>query len=160
MATFSGSVIDGIDGLAAGVMSSAFVSFAVIAFGNHQIDLAAFCAVVAGGILSFLWFNIPPARFYLGETGMIGITVTLAVVAFLTNEVLVLPIVAFPLVITSLSSSIQMISKKYFGYKVFKIAPLHHHFEAMGWPKTKITMRYWVISIVCGLLGAIIALIS
>ncbi len=160
MATFSGSVIDGIDGLAAGVMSSAFVAYSVIAFGNHQIDLSAFCAVVAGGILAFLWFNIPPARFYLGETGMIGITVTLAVVAFLTNEVLVLPIVAFPLVITSLSSSIQMFSKKYFGYKVFKIAPLHHHFEAMGWPKAKITMRYWVISIVCGLLGAIVALIS
>ena len=141
-------------------MSSAFVAYSVIAFGNHQIDLSAFCAVVAGGILAFLWFNIPPARFYLGETGMIGITVTLAVVAFLTNEVLVLPIVAFPLVITSLSSSIQMISKKYFGYKVFKIAPLHHHFEAMGWPKAKITMRYWVISVVCGLLGAIVALIS
>ncbi len=160
LGTFSGSVIDGIDGLAAGVMSSAFVAYSVIAFGNHQIDLAAFCAVVAGGILAFLWFNIPPARFYLGETGMIGITVTLAIVAFLTKEVLVLPIVAFPLVATSLSSSIQMFSKKYFGKKVFKIAPLHHHFEAMGWPSYKVTMRYWIISIVCGLLGAIIALVG
>lgn len=158
--TFSGSVIDGIDGLAAGVMTSAFVAYSVIAFASHQIDLAAFCAVIAGGILAFLWFNIPPARFYLGETGMIGITVTLAIVAFLTKQVLILPIVAFPLVITSLSSSIQIISKKYFHKKVFKIAPLHHHFEAMGWPSYKVTMRYWIISIVCGLLGTIIALIS
>ena len=158
--TFSGSVIDGIDGLAGGVMASAFVAYSVIAFGNHQIDLAAFCAVIAGGILAFLWFNIPPARFYLGETGMIGITVTLAIVAFLTKEVLVLPIVALPLVVTSLSSSIQIISKKYFGKKVFKIAPLHHHFEALGWPSYKVTMRYWIISIVCGLLGAVIALVS
>lgn len=91
---------------------------------------------------------------------MIGITVTLAIVAFLTKQVLILPIVAFPLVITSLSSSIQIISKKYFHKKVFKIAPLHHHFEAMGWPSYKVTMRYWIISIVCGLLGTIIALIS
>lgn len=158
--TFSGSVIDGIDGLAGGVMASAFAAYSVIAFGNNQIDLAAFCAVIAGAILSFLWFNIPPARFYLGETGMIGITVTLAVVAFLTKEVLILPIVALPLVLTSLSSAIQITSKKYFGYKVFRIAPLHHHFESMGWPSYKVTMRYWIISIVCGLLGAIIALIS
>ncbi len=160
LGTFSGSVIDGIDGLAAGVMSTAFSAFGIIAFAQNQIDLATFCAVIVGATLAFLWFNIPPARFYLGETGMLGLTVTLAVVAFLTEQVLVLPIIALPLVLTSLSSFIQMNSKKYFGVKVFKIAPLHHHFEALGWPSYKVTMRYWVISIICAVFGTIIALVG
>ncbi len=157
---FSGSIIDGIDGLAAGVMSSAFSAYMLIAFAQNQIDLAAFCAVIVGGLLAFLWFNIPPARFYLGETGMLGLTVTLAVVAFLTQQVVVLPLIAFPLVITSFSSSVQMFSKRHFGKKVFLVAPLHHHFEALGWPSYKVTMRYWIISIVCAILGTVIALLG
>lgn len=157
---FSGSVIDGIDGLAAGVMAAAFAAYAIIATAQHQIDIAAFCAAIIGGIMAFLWFNIPPARFYLGETGMMGITITLAVVAFLTDQVVVLPIIALPLIVTSLSSSAQMFSKKYFGKKLFRIAPLHHHFEAMGWPRPKVTMRYWIISIICAFIGTIIALIG
>jgi phospho-N-acetylmuramoyl-pentapeptide-transferase len=116
--------------------------------------------VVVGGILAFLWFNIPPARFYMGETGMLGLTVTLAIIAFLTREVLILPIIAFPLFVTSLSSSVQMFSKKYFHRKVFKVAPIHHHFEALGWPSYKVTMRYWVISIIFALIGVMIALIG
>ena len=158
--TFSGSIIDGIDGLAAGVMSSAFAAYMLIAFAQHQIDLAAFCAVIVGGLLAFLWFNIPPARFYLGETGMLGLTVTLAIVAFLTKQVVVLPLIAFPLVITSLSSSIQMFSKRHFNKKIFLIAPIHHHFEAVGWPSYKVTMRYWIISIVCAIFGTLIALLG
>lgn len=157
---FTGSVIDGIDGLAAGVMASSYSAYMMIAFFNNQIDLAAFCAVIVGGILAFLWFNIPPARFYLGETGMLGLTVTLAVVAFLTHEVLLLPIIAFPLFITSASSSIQMFSKKYFGKKVFKVAPIHHHFEALGWPSYKVTMRFWVISVITAILGTIISILG
>lgn len=160
LGVFSGSVIDGIDGLAGGVMASAYAGYMLVAFAQNQIDLAAFCAVVVGGILAFLWFNIPPARFYLGETGMLGLTVGLAIVAFLTREVLLLPIIAFPLFATSLSSSIQMFSKKYFGKKVFRIAPVHHHFEAIGWPSYKVTMRYWIISIITAILGAIIAILS
>lgn len=157
---FSGSIIDGIDGLAAGVMSAAFSAYMIIAFAHNQIDLAAFCAVIVGGLLAFLWFNIPPARFYLGETGMLGLTITLAVVAFLTKEVVVLPLIAFPLVITSLSSSIQMFSKRHFGRKIFRVAPLHHHFEAIGWPSYKVTMRYWIISIICAIFGTVIALLG
>lgn len=157
---FSGSIIDGIDGLAAGVMSSAFSAYMIIAFSRNQIDLAAFCAVIVGGLLAFLWFNIPPARFYLGETGMLGLTITLAVVAFLTKEVAVLPIIAFPLVVTSFSSSIQMFSKRHFGKKIFRVAPLHHHFEAIGWPSYKVTMRYWIISIICAIFGTVIALLG
>lgn len=160
LGTFTGSVIDGIDGLAAGVMASAFGAYALIAFEQQQYDIAAFCATIIGGTLAFLWFNIPPARYYLSETGMLGLTVTLAIVAFLTGQVLVLPIIAFPLVATSLSSSIQMFSKKFFGKKVFRIAPLHHHFEAIGWPSHKVTMRYWVVSVICALFGVVIALLG
>lgn len=158
--TFTGSVIDGIDGLAGGVMAAAYAGYMLVAFSQNQIDLAAFCAVVMGGILAFLWFNIPPARFYLGETGMLGLTVALAIVAFLTREVLLLPIIAFPLFATSVSSSIQMFSKRYFGKKVFRIAPIHHHFEAIGWPTYKVTMRYWIIAIVTAILGAILSILS
>lgn len=160
LGVFSGSVIDGIDGLAGGVMISSFASYMVIAFMNNQIDLAAFSGVIVGGLLAFLWFNIPPARFYMGETGMLGLTVTLSIIAFLTKQPLLLIIIAFPLLITSLSSTIQMLSKKYFGRKVFRVAPLHHHFEALGWPSYKVTMRFWIVSVICGFIGIIIALIG
>lgn len=160
LGTFTGSVIDGIDGLAAGVMASAFGAYTLIAFEQQQYDIATFCATLIGGILAFLWFNIPPARYYLGETGMLGLTVTLSIVAFLTGQVMVLPIIAFPLVLTSFSSSVQMFSKKYFGKKIFRIAPIHHHFEAIGWPSYKVTMRYWIMSVICALVGTVIALIG
>src|SRR3989344_6123500 len=130
ISTFSGGVIDGLDGLSGGVLASAFAAYTAIAYANNQIDLAAFSAVTTGAILAFLWFNIPPARFYMGETGIMGLTITLAVLAFLTDSVLILPIVAMPLVITSLSVILQMLSKKWRGGKrLFKLAPLHHHFE-------------------------------
>lgn len=161
LSVFSTSVIDGIDGLSGGVLAIIFTAYSVIAFVQHQIDISAFCAVLAGGILAFLWFNIPPARFYIGETGMLGLTVTLSVIAFLTNSVLVLPIIALPLVITSVSVIMQIISYKYFGKRrVFKVAPLHHHFEAIGWSKEKVVMRYWVISLVFAIVGVIAVLIS
>ncbi len=161
LAVFSSSVIDGIDGLSGGVMASIFVAYTVIAFFNGQVNLAAFCAVVASGILAFLWFNIPPARFYMGESGMIGLTVTISVIAFLTNTVLLLPVIAFPLFVTSLSDIIQMTSKKLRGGKrVFRVAPLHHHFEAIGWPKYKVTMRYWIISIITSIIGVILAILQ
>ncbi|MEK7652362.1 MAG: phospho-N-acetylmuramoyl-pentapeptide-transferase [Patescibacteria group bacterium] len=157
---YSGGVIDGIDGLAGGVFSSAFSAYGVIAFVQNQVDLATFSFVIVGGLLAFLWFNIPPARFYMSETGSMALTMTLAVVAFLTKEVLVLPIIAFPLVITTLSDIIQILSKKLRGKKIFLVAPIHHHFEAKGWPGYKVTMRYWVISVVFAFVGVIIALLK
>ncbi len=160
LALFSSGVIDGIDGLSGGVMATIFSAYAGIAFFQNQIDLAAFCAVIVGGILAFLWFNIPPARFYMSETGILGLTTTLTVVAFLTGHVLLLPIIAFPLFATVLSNIIQVSSKKFRGKKVFLVAPIHHHFEALGWPSYKVVMRYWVISIICAILGMIIALIG
>jgi phospho-N-acetylmuramoyl-pentapeptide-transferase len=159
LAVFSGGIIDGIDGLAGGIMASVFAAYAGIAFFQNQIDIATFCAVVAGGILAFLWFNIPPARFYMGETGILGLTTTITVVAFLTDAVVVLPIIALPLFAASGSAIIQMIARKYFKKKVFKIAPIHHHFEAIGWPSYKVTMRFWVISVVFAIIGMVIALI-
>ena len=161
LATFSGGIIDGLDGLSGGVLASIFGAYSVIAYANNQINIAGFSAVLAGAILAFLWFNIPPARFYMGETGIIGLTITLATLSFLTDSVLILPVVAMPLVLTSLSDIIQMASKKFRnGKKVFKVAPLHHHFEALGWPSYKITMRFWVLSIIFAIVGIILAVIS
>jgi len=161
LSLWSTSIIDGIDGLSGGVLASIFGAYTLIAFFNNQVDIATFCGVITGGILAFLWFNIPPARFYMGETGMIGLTVTLSVIAFMTDTVLLLPLIAFPLFITSLSALIQMISKKLrHGKKVFLFAPLHHHFEALGWPKYKVTMRYWIIGVMTAIMGVIISLID
>jgi len=164
---YSGGIIDGIDGLSAGVFGSIFAAYAVIAFFQNQINLAAFCAVIIGSILAFLWFNIPPARFYMTETGSMALTITIAVVAFMTDSlgkgrgIAVLPIIALPLIVTTLSVIIQVISKKFRnGKKVFRIAPLHHHFEAIGWPGYKVAMRYWIVAIVCAVFGVILALIK
>ena len=161
LATFSTSVIDGIDGLSGGVLASVFAAFSVIAFVNNQIDISALSGALAGGVLAFLWFNVPPARFYMGETGMLALTVVLSVIAFLTDSVLLLPIIALPLVATSLSVIIQIISYKYFNKRrVFKVAPLHHHFQAIGWSREKVVMRYWIVSIICAITGIILVLIS
>lgn len=161
LALFSGGVIDGIDGLSGGVMAAIFSAYAGIAFFQNQIDLAAFCAVIVGGILAFLWFNIPPARFYMSETGILGLTTSLTVVAFLTRQVIVLPIIALPLFVSSGSVIIQVLSKKFRnGKKVFLVAPLHHHFEALGWPSYKVTMRFWVLSIIFAMMGMVVALVG
>lgn len=160
LSVFSSGIIDGLDGLAGGVLAIIFAAYSVIAFFNGQIDLATFLAVITGGILAFLWFNIPPARFYMGETGMMALTIVLSTVAFLTDSVLLLPIIALPLVFTTLSALIQIIAKKYFHRKVFRVAPLHHHFESLGWPTYKVTMRYWVISIIFSVIGVIMFFID
>lgn len=160
MATYSGGVIDGIDGLAGGAFASVFAAFAGISLFNGQYDLAAFCTIIVGAILAFLWFNIPPARFYMGETGIMGLCAALTVVAFLTDSVLVLPIIAILLVIESGSVIIQLLSKKFFHKKVFLAAPVHHHFEALGWPPYKVTMRFWIIGVVAAIIGVAIRLLG
>ena len=161
LATFSSSVIDGLDGLSGGVLASCFFAFAVIAFLSDQYDISALSGAITGGILAFLWFNIPPARFYMGETGMLSLTVVLAVLAFLTNSVLLLPVIGLPLVATSASVIIQTKVYKYFGHRrIFRVAPLHHHFQALGWPREKVVMRYWVVSIICAVTGIILFVVS
>lgn len=166
LALYAGGVIDGIDGLAGGVFAFIFMTYAGIAFAQNQIALAAFAASVAGGLLAFLWFNIPPARFYLSETGTMALTVALAVTAFSADTlgegvgVSVLPIIALPLTVTVLTNVLQTFSKKVFRRKIFLVAPIHHHFEAKGWPPYKVTMRYWVITIIAGILGLALALLK
>lgn len=161
LAVFSTSVIDGLDGLSGGVLASIFGAFTVITFINNQMDISALCGAIAGGILAFLWFNIPPARFYMGENGMLALTVVLSVIAFLTDSSLLLPIIAFPLAATTASVLIQMGSYKFFNKRrVFKVAPLHHHFQAIGWTREKVVMRYWIVSVVFAIIGVIIALVG
>jgi len=158
---FSGSVIDGLDGLAGGVFAIMFVIYSLISFVRGQYDLSAFCAILSGTLTAFLWFNIPPARFYMGETGILGLTTTLAVVAFLTNTVLLLPFIAFVLFLEIGSVVIQLTSKKLRnGKKVFLVAPIHHHFEAKGWPSYQVTMRFWLIAGITSVIGLIIFLID
>lgn len=165
LALYAGAVIDGIDGLSGGIYSIIFAAYAGIAFFQNQMDIAGLCAAITGALLAFLWFNIPPARFYLSETGTMGLTLALTAVAFLTDTrgegigVSVLPIIALPLVVTVLSVLLQLISKRVFGKKLFRIAPLHHHFEAIGWPPYKVTMRYWIVGLVAGIIGMSIALL-
>lgn len=159
-ACWSGGIVDGLDGLAGGTFASIFGAYAIIAFSQGKIDLASFCAAVCGTLFAFLWFNIPPARFYMSETGTMGLTLALAVVSFLTNSVYVLPIIGGILVIEVLSCIIQLLSKKFLHKKVFFSTPLHHHFEAMGWPSYKVTMRFWIVGIVLAFIGVAIRLLS
>jgi phospho-N-acetylmuramoyl-pentapeptide-transferase len=157
---FSSNETDGLDGLNGGILLIAFVSFGVIAFTQNKIDLAAFCAVISGSLMAFLWFNIPPARFFMGDTGAISLGATLAVIALMTNSVLVLPIICFVYVVESASVIIQLTSKKLFKKKIFLSTPIHHHFEAIGWPESKITMRAWIITGVTASIGLIIGVIG
>jgi phospho-N-acetylmuramoyl-pentapeptide-transferase len=166
LALYAGGVIDGVDGLSGGVFGSIFMAYSGIAYFQNQINLAALCAAISGATLAFLWFNVPPARFWMTETGTMGLTMTLAVVAFLTDTpgggygFIALPIIAFPLVVTVASNVIQVYAKAVLKRKVFRIAPLHHHFEAIGWPPYKVTMRYWIISLMCAIVGMTVALLK
>lgn len=163
---YASGVIDGIDGLSGGVFASIFASYTIIAFAQNQINLAAFSAAIMGGILAFLWYNIPPARFYMSDTGTMGLTLTIGTLAFMTDNlgggvgISVLPIIGMLLVLTVMSDILQVLSKRFFGRKLFRVAPLHHHFEAIGWPGYKVVMRYWVLSVVFAVAGVIIALAS
>lgn len=161
---YAGGVIDGIDGLAGGIFSTIFAAYAGIAFFQNQMDIAALAGAIAGGLLAFVWFNIPPARFYLSETGTMGLTLALTVIAFLTDTLgqgrglSVLPIIGILLVITVFSNVLQILSKTFLKKKILRIAPLHHHFEAIGWPPYKVTMRYWIVGVIAAITGMMVAL--
>lgn len=165
LAVYAGGTIDGIDGLAGGVFAIIFMAYAGIAFVQGQVSLAAFAATVAGACFAFLWFNIPPARFYMSETGSMALTVALTIVAFSADTlgdgigVFVLPLIALPLTVTVVTTVVQVLSKRLFKKKIFRIVPIHHHFEAIGWPAAKVTMRYWVITIIASVFGLALALV-
>lgn len=162
-ALYASGVIDGIDGLSGGVFASVFSAYGGVAIIQGQNDLAAFCLMVAGAILAFLWFNIPPARFWMTETGSMALTLALAAVALTSDHIVggygiaLLPVIGFLLVITVLSNVAQITYRKCTGKKLLRIAPLHHHFEAIGWPSHKVTMRYWVVSMLSAFAGVILA---
>lgn len=159
LASWAGGVVDGIDGLAGGTFASIFAAFAIIAFSQDSYNLAIFCAILAGTLFSFLWYNIPPAKFYMGETGVLGLSITMAVVAFLTNSIAVLPIIAGILVIEAGSVIVQLFSKKFRGKKIWQSTPIHHHLEAIGWTQPQITMRFWLLGVVLAIIGTAIQLL-
>jgi phospho-N-acetylmuramoyl-pentapeptide-transferase len=156
----SSNETDGLDGLNGGVLLIAFASFGLIAFFQNRMDLASFCAAVSGALLAFLWFNIYPARFFMGDTGAVSLGMTLGVVAMLTNSAVALFIIVFIYLLESGSAAIQLFSKRYFGRKVFLAAPLHHHFEAKGWPEPKVVMRAWIFTFVTALIGVLVGILG
>jgi len=160
VASWAGGVIDGIDGLSGGVFASIFGAFSIIAFAQDKTDLATFSAIIVGALFAFLWFNIPPAKFYMGETGVLGLTSTMAVMAFLTDSIVVLPIIAGLLVLETGSVVLQLLSKKFRKKKIWLSTPIHHHFEAKGWAPQQVTMRFWIIGIVLAILGVAIRLLG
>jgi phospho-N-acetylmuramoyl-pentapeptide-transferase len=150
------NISDGLDGLAGGLTATAFAAYAAIAFLEQRYGIAGFCLTMVGALLSYTWFNIYPARFFMGDIGSFALGTALGVVAMLTDTVLLLPIIGLVFVAEAGSSALQILSKKLRGgKKIFKIAPIHHHFEAIGWPETKVTMRFWVIGQVAAFLGLI-----
>ncbi len=154
------NITDGLDGLSGGLLSTAFSAYGVIAYFQGSFGIAAFCATVVGVMLTYTWFNIFPARFLMGDSGAFALGTTLGVIAVLTNAVLVLPIIGAVFVVEAGSSALQIFSKKVFKRKIFISAPIHHHFEALGWHESRVTMRFWVVGQVFGVIGLIIGLLG
>ncbi|MBB1554736.1 phospho-N-acetylmuramoyl-pentapeptide-transferase [Candidatus Saccharibacteria bacterium] len=147
------NISDGLDGLAGGLLMASFGAYGVIALLQGQYVLAAFCFSVAGALLAYLWFNIHPARFFMGDVGSFAYGAALGVVAMMTNTLFLLPVIGVVFVIEGGSSTLQILSKKIRKKKIFLSAPIHHHLEAVGWPETKVTMRFWVIGAVAAVVG-------
>lgn len=155
------NISDGLDGLAGGLSVIAFSTYAFIALMEGNAGIAAFCMTIVGALLSYTWFNVYPARFFMGDSGSFALGTALGVIAMLTDTVLLLPIIGFVFVVEAGSSMIQILSKKFRnGKKIFKIAPIHHHFEASGWPETKVTMRFWLIGVMSSIAGIILYLLE
>jgi phospho-N-acetylmuramoyl-pentapeptide-transferase len=152
------NISDGLDGLAGGLLTISFGTFGVVALLQGHVILAGFCFTVVGALLSYLWFNIFPARFFMGDVGSFAFGTSLGVVAMMTNTLFLLPLIGIIFVIEAGSSLIQIVSKRLFHRKVFISAPIHHHLEATGWPETKVTMRFWIIAAVAGIVGILLAL--
>lgn len=149
---------DGLDGLASGLLIMAFGAFGLIAYMHGMLILSAFCGVISGSLVAFLWFNVPPALFYMGDTGALSLGALLGVIAMLTDQVIILPLIGFIFVVETISVIIQLTSKKLFKRKVFLIAPIHHHYEAKGWPESKVVMRFWIIGGFATTLGVILSI--
>lgn len=154
------NISDGMDGLAGGLLLTSYGTFGIIATLQGNYGIAGFCMTIAGALLSYIWFNIPPARFFMGDVGSFSLGTALGVVAMLTDTLFLLPIIGFVFVMEAGSSLTQILSKKLFGRRIFIAAPIHHHFEAQGWEKTKVTMRFWVLGLICAFVGLAVALLG
>lgn len=154
------NITDGLDGLAGGLLILAFAAFGVIAFAKGQLMLSIFCGLMIGSLMAFLWNNVPPALYYMGDTGSLAFGATLGVIAMMTDSMIVLIIVGAIFVIETLSVIIQLTSKKCFKKKIFLCAPLHHHFERKGWGEAKVTMRLWILGAMFGIIGLIVGLLG
>jgi len=157
------NITDGLDGLAGGTLAFAFVSFLIIALLNvpAQPNIAFLCALIIGALLGFLWFNVHPAQVFMGDSGSLSLGATLAVIALITGHVLVLPVIGLVFVLETMSDIIQIgYFKASHGKRIFRMAPLHHHFEQGGWDEEKITLRFWIVGILAGLLGVTLFLAS
>lgn len=157
---FSANETDGLDGLAGGVLFFAFLAFAIVSFVTHRYDLLAMNAAILGALLAFLWFNVHPAKFFMGDTGSMPLGITLGVMAMLTNTAFFLPFFGFIMVIESASVIIQLLHKKILKRKLFLSTPIHHHFQGIGWPESQITMRFWIISGIMAIFGLILFFIA
>ncbi len=155
------NITDGLDGLAGGLLASSFGAYAVIAGIEGKYALAAFCLTVVGALLSYTWFNIHPARFFMGDVGAFALGTALGIIAMQTDTIYVLPIIGAVYIMETGSVIINRTSKKLRnGKKVFLSSPIHHHFEAIGWPETKVTMRFWILGQVAATLGLLIFLLG
>lgn len=155
---FVTDITDGLDGLVGGLLMIAYVAYGIIALLQGNVGLAIFCGIIVGALLAFLWFNIFPARFFMGDTGSMSLGMTLAVMAFLTNTVVALPLITAVIFLDGTTSPLQILSKRLLGRKIFKSAPVHHHLQAIGWPEPKIVMRLWVLGAVMALIGLAVVL--
>jgi len=158
--SFSIKITDGLDGLVGGIFLIMFGAYAVIAFDQGKMDLVVFLVSLMGALVAFLWFNIFPAKFFMGETGTMALGSTLGVVAALTDTAFILPFIAVIPFIEAISVLVQMFSKKLRGKKIFYSTPIHHHFEAKGWPESQVTMRFWMINAIGAIIGLVIFLVD
>lgn len=155
------NITDGLDGLAGGLLVSSFTVYAVIAAVEGKYGITAFCLTTVGALLSYTWFNIFPARFFMGDVGAFALGTALGIIAMQTDTIYVLPVVGAVYVVETGSVIINRLSKRLrHGKRVFQSSPLHHHFEAIGWPETKVTMRFWILGQVAGVLGLIVFLLG
>ena len=144
---------DGLDGLAGGTLIFAFVAYLIIALLAGQQNLAILCALLIGALLGFLWFNVHPAQVFMGDSGALAMGATLAVIGLITGQILLLPLIGIIFVLEVGSDILQIASFKLTGRRIFRMAPLHHHFELAGWDEEKITMRFWIVGVLAALLG-------
>ncbi|MDO8484363.1 MAG: phospho-N-acetylmuramoyl-pentapeptide-transferase [Candidatus Limnocylindrales bacterium] len=164
VATANGvNITDGLDGLSGGTVAIAFVAFLLIALLNEpaQPNLALLCALIIGALLGFLWFNVHPAQIFIGDSGALSLGATLAVTALITGQILVLPLIGIIFVIETVSVILQVgWFKVSGGQRLFRMSPIHHHFELSGWDEEKITIRFWILGILAALLGVTLFLAS